>query len=297
MKLYYLVDGKMSVHITRETTLSKLERIDFIMFETLWQVYLRMTSCQIPAHVIKAEIMKMAIQADAARENLLNGKIESMISPPKFKRSVFNEFYSGQSRPTSPINKKIEIPLPKGFGDPSATQSMVRVRSGRKPAPGTESTTLRNTIWPSDGRTGWYKISPDHKHSQLARFGAYSRVDDISDFDEKGIKIRFRLDAFKILYYADDILLQQTLKAEDSFKNQPSSLNKTFSEMSNNLIARVDFVNRYFTSQASRLISTLAKKYLGKTVRILESQEIFGERALESKVARSASVLSLTACR
>lgn len=241
---------------------------------------------------------KLVNQIETARENLQNGKIESIISPPKYRGSVFNGFYSGQSSPTSPTKlTKLEMVEVVKDKETPENQPMIRARSGKKPLGPSLTQTAKTCFWPGEGRTGWHKVSSEYKHSQLARFGAYSRIDDVSDFDERGTKIRFRLDALKNLYYADDLMIQNVLREEESIKNPPNSLNKTFSEMNNNLIARVDFANQYFSKQSGRVVSLLAKKYLGKTVRVIESQEIFGERALESKSARTATVYSQTACK
>lgn len=291
MKLYYILEGKVNIHMNKDTVVSRIERIDNVMFETLYLSYLYMTFTNVPQSTIKLEITALWLECEQTRDLILNGGFQSILSPPKARNSIvafdftalkLQATTSGEAQSnTNTLSPKTEINL-----SPSKKKSS-RPNSSKK-------IPVNSVYWPGEGREGWHKLHSDSKIHIPSKMFNYNLVEKVLEVDEKGNKVKFKLNSFPNLYAADEILIHEVLQDDASFisKSGPTSSSLTFAEVNLVFTGRLDFILKYLPNQIGRLFQMLSKRYLGKSIRSLESLEMFGERALENKSARSASVIA-----
>ena len=309
LKVYYVIDGKLSIYINRELMYSKTERIDFIAFETIFQFYLRMKAVHIAPVTIKQELLKLWAQVERDREEyikaIVSGNSNSLTKAKPSVIGILEPFAAliplkaTASESPAPVEEK-PVPVPEQVKEVSKPLALIKSVS----APVMRemmAVGLQDKIFQAIGtvsKDGWYKIPSEFRISALSRFVTYSMVDKIAPLDEKtGSKVKFQPQEFVSPYKLADLELDWLLSEEENQRPYFNhSLNTTFMDLSTNIDARMDLIFNILGVN-KRLPPLICKRFLGKRMdRSLESCEVFGERALESKGARSASVISEAKC-
>lgn len=317
LKVYYLVDGKVSIFVNREIAWSKVERMDFIAFETVYQLYLLMRAVHIAPYTIKQEIVKLWKTIEKDREEYIKALISAGTwAPLKARQSIATFLKPTQSlNSTKSKGEAKDNPVEEQKNESENEEKELKVEKTEEKKEIKETTTksalpsmkelmaigLQEKIFQASGtitKDGWYKLSSEFKSSALYKFKTYSLIDTIAPFmdDKTKTKIRFQYENFKNPYKMTDIELDWLFSQEDNQKPFFSNcLNTIFMDLASNIGARIDLINGCLDAN-SRLPPLLYKRLLGLNVRTLEGGEVFGERALESKGARTASAMTESRC-
>lgn len=207
----------------------------------------------------------------------MNGTIHSVLTPAKTRNSIiaFDFNTAGKLQQTE---------------QPAQTASPTKKRS----RPNSSYKSQGIIQWPGDGRDGWHKLYFENKNIILPKPYNHNFLNKILELDEKGHKVKFKLSFFSNVYSADELTIHEILQEDAHYSSHhgQNSASLSFAELYSIFFGRVDFMSKYLTNHASRLFQMLSKRYLGKCIRGLEALDMFGERALENKSARSASVIS-----
>lgn len=296
MRLYYLLDGRVSVFINREVSWSNLERMDYLAFETVFQLYIRMKAANISKMVIRSQIIKLWSEMEQDRDAFVQALVDSgSLSPTKAKRSVENEDSSVASMTDLDFDSSL-LSKPKKEQFTLAHRRSVTVNSLDEVVTVGQHDSEFQVSGLSD-KDGYYKVASDFKISVLGKFRTHSLVDKIAPMENhNGWRLKITPHEFKSPYKMEEDELQSLIFKDEALKQELSNCSNTFVlELAANIDARLQIAKAWLSSSTS-IAQLVFKRFLGLNVRHLGQEEVFGERALESRVARTASIVSESRC-